>query len=137
MRKRLLRLALVPLVLGLLSFAGCSKKELPRSGGRTAGYWAKVLRDEPKADLRVKAATKIGPLVLIDKDAFPALLLALKDGNAAVRLAAARSLGIYSGPKSGEALPALREVREHDPDKRVREAAGKAVEDLVNPKGGN
>jgi HEAT repeat protein len=137
MRKRLL-LALIPLLLiGTLLFISCSKKEPPRSGGRTAGYWAQVLHDEPKVELRVKAATKLGPLVLIDNDAFPALLLALKDSEPAVRLAAARSLGIYSGPKAGEVLPALRDVQEHDPQKSVREAASKAIENIIHPNSGN
>jgi len=134
MRKRWLLLAVSLLLISV--FTSCSKKDLPRSGGRTAGYWAQVLRDEPKAELRVKAATKLGPLVLIDNDAFPALLLALKDKDTAVRQAAVRSLGIYSGPKAGEVLPELRDVQEHDQTKSVREAATTAIENLIHPKDG-
>jgi HEAT repeat protein len=130
MKKRLL--ALIPLLIGTLLFIGC-QQEPPRSGGKTAGYWVKVLRDESNAELRAKAATKLGPLVFSDKDAFPVLLAALKDNDPAVRRAAARSLGVFSGPKAEEVLPALRDLQEHDPDQSVREAAGKAIDHLLNP----
>jgi HEAT repeat protein len=124
----------VPLALIILLLIGCSRKEPPRSGGRTAGYWAQVLKEEPNTESRAKAATKLGPLVLIDEEALPALLSALKDNDAAVRMAASRSLGIYSGPKAEEVVPALRELKERDPNNNVREAASKAIDNLLNPK---
>src|SRR5271170_6849272 len=78
---------------------GCGATETPRSGGKTVSYWAEVLKQDGNVDLRRKAAIKLGPLILIDKGALPALLEAVKDTDAEVRANAARSLGVYSGPK--------------------------------------
>lgn len=114
--------------MGLLAcaFVGCAK-DTPRSGGRTASYWAEALK-QSDVEQRRKAATKLGPLLLMDGAALPALVGAVKDTDPGVRIAAARSLGIYSGPKAPEALPVLREMQEHDPDVKVREAAASAIE---------
>jgi hypothetical protein len=109
-------------------FAGC-KKEPPRSGGRTASYWAEVLGKPEDVEQRRKAATKLGPLILTDPAALPALLGAVKDADPGVRAAVARSLGIYSGPKAPEVLPALREL-EQDKEANVRAAATQAIKDL-------
>src|SRR5271163_2700313 len=70
-------------------FAGC-KKEPPRSGGRTAGYWAEVLQKPDDVEERRKAATKLGPLILTDPASLPALLGAVKDPDPGVRAAVAR-----------------------------------------------
>jgi HEAT repeat protein len=85
----------------------------------------------PDVQLRRRAATKIGPLFLMDESALPALLTALHDADAGVRAAAAYSLGIYSGPKGPEVVPALSELQTKDPDAAVRKAAAKAVEHLT------
>lgn len=131
MPKRIMRSGLpVSLLLGLaVACIGCGAKPTYTSGGRAASYWAKVLK-EPNVEMRRKAALKIGPLMLTDEAALPATLEALKDADAKVRLMAIRSLKIYAGPKASEAVPALRDVREHDSDRQVREAAAKAVETL-------
>jgi HEAT repeat protein len=113
-------------------FAGC-KKEPPRSGGRTASYWAEVLEKPGDIEERRKAATKLGPLVLTDPAALPALLGAVKDSDPGVRAAVARSLGIYSGPKAADVLPALREL-EQDREENVRAAATQAIKDLSEPR---
>lgn len=110
---------------------GCSKNP-PRSGGRTAGYWAEVLKQD-NVELRRKAAVKLGPLVLIDDAAMPALVGALKDADAEVRADAARSLGVYSGSRGAEVLPALREVQQKDSNPKVRQAAAAAVEKISAP----
>ena len=49
--------------------------------------------------------------MLKDPAAMPALVGALKDPDAEVRANAARSLGLYSGPRGKEVLPLLRELR--------------------------
>lgn len=119
----------VCLAILVLLVSGC-RKEPMTSGGRTASYWAEVLqKPDPDVTLRRMAALKLGPLALLDKTALPALLVALKDQDAQVRTAAARSLGIYSGPKGPEVLPALREL-EGDQDPQVRAAVAKALERL-------
>jgi HEAT repeat protein len=113
-----------------VALSGCHKREPLTSGGRTASYWAEVLqRPDPDVGLRRKAAVKLGPLTLLDKAALPALLRALKDDDAEVRMAAARSLGVYSGSKAAEVVPALREL-DGDKDPKVREAAAKAIASL-------
>ena len=112
-----------------LAVGGCGKAPPPQSGGRTAGYWAEVL-GQPDVQLRRKAATKLGSLVLIDSLAMPALVGALKDSDAEVRANAARSLGVYSGPRGGEVLPLLRELQERDPNSKVRQMAASAIEKL-------
>ena len=113
--------------------AGCGKAYPITSGGRTASAWAEVLQAPNEAvALRRKAATKLGPLVLIDEAAMPALLLGLKDNDAGVRRLAVRSLGIYSGPRAEEVLPTLAELEHEEKDKKVREALAAAIERLSN-----
>jgi HEAT repeat protein len=111
-----------------LALAGCSKSQPITSGGRTASYWAEVLQ-QPSPDVaqRRKAAEKLGPLILIDKAALPALIAALKDQDAGVRSMAARSLGIYSGKNEPSVLTALRAAREEEADKNTRDALDKAI----------
>ena len=123
--KHIFVLAAVALVL-----TGCGPKYPPTSGGRTASYWADVLQ-QPDVEMRRKAATKLGPLVLIDKAALPALVGALKDSDAEVRSAAVRCLGIYTGSKGQDYLPVLREMEQQDADPTVREAAAKAIKRLT------
>jgi HEAT repeat protein len=125
----------VGLLVGVLlgsaaAFTGCGSKPTYTSGGRTASYWAKVLK-ESDVEMRRKAALKIGPLMAIDETALPAAVGALKDVDTKVRLSAIRSLKIYSGAKASQAVPALRDVQENDKDREVREAAAKAVEALT------
>ncbi len=121
--KRLLWVGLLTCLL-----VGCGKTPPPRSGGRTVGFWVEALQGQD-VEQRRKAAVKIGPLFK-DKAVLPALLAALKDPDAEVRLAAARSLGIFSGAKAPEVLPHLREVEQQDADPNVRAVAGKAIEML-------
>ena len=119
----------VTMVAALL-LTGCGKTYPPTSGGRTASYWAEVLR-QPDVELRRKAAVKLGVLVLKDKAALPALMDALRDSDPEVRSGAARSLGVYTGPRGREVLPALRELEQRDADASVREAAGEAIKRLT------
>jgi HEAT repeat protein len=113
--------------------SGCGT-DPPRSGGRTADYWAEVLKLD-NVELRRKAAAKLGPLILIDDAALPALVGALKDRDAEVRAAAARSLGVYSGPKGPEVLAPLQDLQQNDANAKVRQAAAAAVERLTKGSG--
>ncbi len=121
MQKRLLAAAL--LACGLI---GCGEKHPPTSGGRTGGAWAEALKD-PDVALRRKAARKLGPLALTDKDALPALLIALKDEDAEVRVMAVWCLGTYARPKVDMVLPVVT-VALDDGDPGVRGAAAQALE---------
>ncbi len=118
-------------LLAVMFFAiGCSKPLPPRSGGRTADYWAEVLRQDD-VELRRKAALKIGPLVLFDPVVMPALMEALNDSDPQVRMHAARSVGIYTGSKGVSAIPMLQDLKDRDPDEKVRQAAAKAIDRLT------
>jgi HEAT repeat protein len=117
------------LALMVALFVGCGKQQPVTSGGRTASFWAQALQ-KPDVELRRKAATKLGPLILMHHDALPALLGALRDADSDVRARAAWCLGVYTGPRAQEVLPALNEVRHHDHDFSVRAAAAKAIEKL-------
>ena len=59
-----------PTLLVCLIATGCKKDEPPRSGGRTASYWAETLQKTDNGmdnvEERRKAATKLGPLILTD-----------------------------------------------------------------------
>jgi HEAT repeat protein len=125
----------VGLAIAVCLLVGCGKTNPPTSGGRTASYWVEVLQQpDPDVELRRKAAAKLGSLLLLDKAVMPALLGALKDADAEVRLAAIRSLTVYSGSRAKEVMPGLTEVQEKDADAVVRKAAAKALEKLT--KGG-
>jgi HEAT repeat protein len=124
MPQRIFALALTATLL-----AGCGKQQPITSGGRTASFWVEALQ-KPDVELRRKAATKLGPLILMHDDALPALLGALRDGDSQVRARAAWCLGVYTGPRAQDVLPALNEVRQKDQDAGVRDAADKALERL-------
>ncbi len=122
----MLRSMALLLVVGLV--CGCGA-EPPRSGGRTAAYWAEVLKQN-KVELRRKAATKLGPLILTDAAALPAVLDAIHDSDADVRARAFWALGVYCGPKAAEIVPVLREVCERELDPKAKEAATAALRKL-------
>jgi HEAT repeat protein len=128
MRKR----SICAMFVALLLF-GCGEAVPTTSGGKTAGVWADMLQ-KSDVEMRRKAAMKLGPLLQLDPVAIPALVGALKDTDPTVRLNAARSLGIYSGPKAPEVLPALRELRQKEVDAKVRDAAAKAIASLEKGK---
>jgi hypothetical protein len=123
------------LVIAILGAAaacvGCGSKPTYTSGGRTIAYWTEVLK-QPDVEMRRKAVQKIGPLMLMDAGVLPATLAALKDEDVKVRLAAIRSLRLYSGPKAPQAVPALRDVQDNEKDKQVREAASDAIATLTS-----
>jgi hypothetical protein len=74
----------------------------------------------------------VRPLVVLGKDSqevADALVRALEDRDASVRLLAAFNIGQMGAPALG-ALPTLEEMIERDPDAKVREQAAKTVNKL-------
>jgi HEAT repeat protein len=115
---------LMPLVLSLAS--SCAKSPPTLAGGRPVGFWIEALQG-PDAQLRKKAAFKLGNVGPADPAAFPALLAALSDRDASVRCEVILALAKF-GAEAREAVPALVEVQRRDRDARVRLYAGRAVE---------
>jgi HEAT repeat protein len=110
----------------LLSFCGCG------NGPPTtrASYWVESIR-APDAKLRKKAAFTLGNLGTVDPAAVVALRGALKDTDAAVRSEAILAL-LKCGPAATEAIPTLKDMKQHDPNAQVRRYAAKAVERLAD-----
>jgi HEAT repeat protein len=90
--------------------------------------WAEALRD-PDPKVRKKAAFTLGNIGPSDPAVLPALLEALRDKDAQVRCEAILALVKY-GTQAQEAVPPLTELRDRDPDGRVRSYAAKALERL-------
>jgi HEAT repeat protein len=110
----------------LLSLIGCGKAP-PTT---RVNHWADTLRSND-AKLRKKAAFTLGNLGTIDPSVVPALRGALTDSDAAVRSEAILAL-LKCGPAAAEAVPALQDVQQRDPNAQVRSYAAKAVEKLTN-----
>ena len=87
---------------------------------------------DPDARVRQTAAQKLGNVGPSDPAAFPALLASLQDGDADVRCTSILAL-LKFGPKARDAVPALAEIRERDPDARVRDHAAKALARIESP----
>ena len=112
----------------LLAFlSGCSKPQPTLSGGRPVSHWVEMLRTSPDAKVRKEAAFKLGNVGPTDPAVLPALLGAVKDGDAVVRCEVVLAL-VKLGPAAQEAVPALVELRERDRDPKVRSYAAKAVD---------
>jgi HEAT repeat protein len=112
-----------------VAVVGCGKPEAVTAGGKTATQWTEKLKDKDPAR-RTKAVTKLGALIPHDKDAFPAVLGALKDEAPAVRSEAAKSLGKFARGKENEALVALRDLKEREKEQKVLEEVVRAIEKL-------
>jgi HEAT repeat protein len=116
-----------PVVIGMLAvlLGGCGKSPPVLSGGKPVAYWVRVVQG-PDARLRRQAAFKLGNVGPADAAAFPALVEALKDADAGVRREVILAL-IKFGPAAREVGPALAELRQQDPDERVRTCAARAL----------
>jgi HEAT repeat protein len=114
--------------------AGCSREAPPTlAGGKPVSHWVEALQSSPDAMLRKEAAFKLGNVGPTDPTALPALVVALKDRDPAVRCEAVTALMKF-GTAAQEAVPALTNLRDQDRDSKVRTYATKALEKLQNNK---
>ena len=115
--------------MALLFIAGCGPAAPTLSGGKSVSHWVDALRDaDPKK--REEAVEKLGNVGSADPASYPALAGALKDSSARVRGAAI--LGIVKiRPAAKAAVPALQELKDHDPDPGVRDYAAKALKNIA------
>jgi HEAT repeat protein len=116
-----------PAVLGTVLVVGCGQGP-PLAGGKPVAHWVEALR-APEAKVRKQAAHKLGNVGASDPAVLPALLGALEDGDAGVRCEVILAL-TKCGPSARDAIPALTRMRDHDPNARVRDFAGRALEML-------
>src|SRR5262249_28755335 len=98
----------VPALIGLLKETGTSKAPT-RAGGAAADALGRIAPGTPAAD-----------------EALAALIAALRDPWIPTREAVLAALPAF-GPKAATALPTVRELKDKDPDRGVRKAAGTAV----------
>lgn len=118
---------LVLLVLALAA-TGCGKPGPTLAGGKPIEDWVKALQ-HPDAKTRKIAAMKLGNVGPAHPAAFPALLDALKDRDAAVRCDVILAL-VKFGPDAKDALPALDQIRKNDANAKVRDYASKALQKI-------
>ena len=113
----------------LVLTAGCGPAAPTLAGGKPVSHWVSALGDaDPKK--REEALEKLGNVGPADPAAYPALIGSLKDPSARVRGVAI--LGIVKGGASAKAaVPALQDLKDHDPDPAVREYAAKALKNIV------
>ena len=112
----------------LLSLLGCGRA----APTTRVSYWIEAVR-APDARLRKKAAFTLGNLGTTDPAVVPALSGALKDADPAVRCEAILAL-VKCGAAAGDTIPLLSDLRQRDPDARVRRYAAEAMEKIqTNP----
>lgn len=113
----------------LLATIGCSKPSRPTmAGGKSVDAWVEALQSPVPAE-RKKAAAELGNVGDTNPAVVPALRKALPDTDPSVRLQVI--MAIVKCRKQGlECVPALAEMKQNDPDPRVREYARQAVETL-------
>jgi HEAT repeat protein len=107
---------------------GCGPAKPTLSGGKPVSHWVEAL-GSPDAQLRKKAVAKLGNVGRSDPAAWPAVLGALKDPEAAVRREAVRAV-LKFGPDAAGAVDVLGELQQRDADAGVRADAGRALEKL-------
>jgi HEAT repeat protein len=109
---------------------GCGRSTAPTlSGGKPVSHWTEALRTSADPKLRKEAAFKLGNVGPTDPSALPALAGALQDREAVVRCEVILAL-VKFGPAAAEVVPALSDLRDRDPDPRVRDYAAKALEKI-------
>jgi HEAT repeat protein len=111
---------------------GCGRAAPTLAGGKPVRFWVEALQS-PDAATRKHAASKLGNVGRADPEAFPALLGALKDRDAAVRREAILAV-MKCGPDAKEAEPMLIELQQKDRDSQVRTYAGRALVSIRDAK---
>ncbi|MFL5338969.1 MAG: HEAT repeat domain-containing protein [Gemmataceae bacterium] len=107
--------------------SGCGRSDGPlTAGGQPVSYWLADL-NKPDPRSRKKAVKELGHVGAAHPAAIPAVIGALKDHDATVRMEAVVAL-LNLGRAGKQAEPQLADMSKSDPDKRVREYAVKAVE---------
>jgi HEAT repeat protein len=102
------------------------------AGGKPVSHWVQALTDaDPR--LRKTAAFKLGNVGAADPAVLPALCKALADPNAVVRREVIMAV-VKCGAGAHEALPALEDLRQRDPDATVRDYAQRALEKMETPR---
>ena len=117
----------------LVFSSGCRQQSPTLAGGKPVSHWVQALQTSPDAKMRKEAAFKLGNVGPTDPTSLPALMGALKDGDAGVRREAILAL-VKFGSKAKEAVAVLTELQQHDPDAQVRNYAVKALEKLQSDK---
>jgi HEAT repeat protein len=112
----------------IVCLSGCRPAAPPLSGGKPVSHWLEALKD-PNPQQRKTAVFKLGNIGPTNPAVGPALLEALKDGDAAVRREAILAWMKF-GPGAREAVGALTELQHRDPDGQVRTCAGQALHKL-------
>ena len=113
---------------GALAALGCGPAAPTLAGGKPVNHWLRALHD-PDAKARAEAAKKLGNVGPADPAACPALVEALPTPTPGC--AGAAILGLLGCDDTAKtAVPALRNLKEHDPDPGVRNYAGRAVEKI-------
>ena len=112
-----------------LALAGGCGPAPTQAGGKPVSHWLHELKDsDPKK--REEAVEKLGNVGPADPAAYPALVGSLSDPSARVRGAAI--LGIVKGGAAAKAaVPALQDLKDHDPDAAVRAYAAKALKSIT------
>jgi HEAT repeat protein len=106
--------------------AGCKQAQPTVVGGRPVPYWIEALHN-PDPLVRKKAVAKLGNVGPADAAALPAIHGALKDPDPRVRCEAIVAL-LQFGEEAASATAILEDLERHDRSRRVRTAAGRALE---------
>jgi len=107
---------------------GCRPAQPTLAGGKPVEHWIKAL-DDPQPKVRKQAVIKLGNVGTADPKALPALIVAMKDGDAEVRCAAILAV-VKLGPAAQETVPQLNEIQKQDRAAKVRACAARALEKL-------
>jgi HEAT repeat protein len=112
----------------LTALSGCGGAAPTMAGGKPVAHWVEQLRS-PDARARKHAVEKLGNVGPSDPAAWPAVLAALKDADAAVRREAVLALMKF-GQEGREAVATLADLSRRDPSPRVRDYAARALRKL-------